>query len=170
MKIIFLDIDGVLNSQLFYTKRKRQKGQSKEDYHLQNIDSKPIEFLNELIEKTGAKIVISSSWRIGNTMPYLQSLLNKKGLKGEIIAFTPMLKYPGALRGNEIYLWINQNAQMLGITNGSDFKEYVIFDDDSDMLWRQRNNYIKVDAYCGLTPNQCYQAVFILCMSGKVIL
>lgn len=164
MKIIFLDIDGVLNSQLYYTKRKRDKDQSKEDYHLQNIDPKPIEFLNSLIAETGAKVVISSTWRMGNTLEYMQQLLTKRGLIGEIIDFTPVLHHEGSLRGNEIYAWIQKNSEMLcGSNVGADFKEYVIFDDDSDMLYWQRNNYIKVDAYCGLTPNQCYQAKYILC-------
>ncbi len=171
MKVIFLDIDGVLNSEIFYREREikrnaegKRESEDREDYHLEQIDARPIQFLNSLIEETGAKVVISSTWRMGNTMPYLQNLLDKKGFKGEIIAFTPILKYEGALRGNEIYLWIQQNAEMLcGSRIGADFKEYVIFDDDSDMLWWQRNNYIKVDAYCGLTPNQCYQAKYILC-------
>ncbi len=167
MKIIFLDIDGVLNSQLlFRKKRKRRKDEDKEDYHLSMIDETNIRFLNLLIKETGAKVVISSTWRMGNTMPYLQSLLNKKGFKGEIIAFTPILQSEGSLRGNEIYVWIQQNIKMLlgGTSNvGSDFKQYVIFDDDSDMLYWQRNNFIQVDAYCGLTPNQCYRAKFILC-------
>lgn len=169
MKIIFLDIDGVLNSQLFYKgERKRIKKRNKEqdrfDYHQNQIDETSISFLNGLIAETGAKVVISSTWRMGNTIDYLRELFKSKGFTGEIIDFTPILNYEGALRGNEIYAWINKNSEMLcGSPSGSDFKDYVIFDDDSDMLYWQRNNYIKVDSYCGLTPNQCYQAKFILC-------
>jgi len=163
MKIIFLDIDGVLNSQLFYTNRGNNEGDSKEDYHLHQLDSESIIFLNSLIEETGAKVVLSSTWRMGNTMPYMQSLLEKKGFIGEIIAYTPILHYEGALRGNEIYLWIQQHTEMLGVSTGSDFKEYVIFDDDSDMLLWQRNNFIQIDPYAGLSPNHCYRAKYILC-------
>ena len=46
MKIIFLDIDGVLN-----TNSDR------------NISDEKLIFLSELVPKTGAEIVLSSSWR-----------------------------------------------------------------------------------------------------------
>lgn len=169
MKIIFLDIDGVLNSQIFYSGerkkiKKRSKDQDKLDYHKNQIDGTAIQFLNSLIAETGAKVVISSTWRMGSTLEYLQQLFKEKGFTGEIIDFTPIHRESYSLHGNEIYQWIGDNSQMLCNSNsGSDFKEYVIFDDDSDMLYWQRNNYIKVDAYIGLTPNQCYQAKFILC-------
>ncbi len=175
MKIIFLDIDGVLNSQLLFQrnydknkKRKRGNAESKEDYHLEQLDGIAISYLNGLIEKTGAKVVLSSTWRMGNTIEYIRDLLHKKGFKGELIDFTPIHRHTASVRGNEIYQWINDNAQMLcGSNVGSDFKEYVIFDDDSDMLYWQRNNFIQVDAYCGLTPNQCHKAQFILCPEMK---
>ena len=37
--------------------------------------------------------------------------------------------------------------------------KYVILDDDSDMLYWQRNSYFQVDSYSGLTPNLCYRVV-----------
>jgi len=51
MKVIFLDIDGVLNSNPFLRQR------------IGTIDRVNVSALNYLLEKTGAKLVLSSSWR-----------------------------------------------------------------------------------------------------------
>ena len=59
MKIIFLDVDGVLNSDKYinYTSKKNIDG-IKAD-----IDVKTIELLKKALDITGAKIVLSSSWK-----------------------------------------------------------------------------------------------------------
>lgn len=54
MKIIFLDIDGVLNSVRYDRIRTINQG---------NIDETRMPMLKKLVEKTGALIVLSSSWR-----------------------------------------------------------------------------------------------------------
>lgn len=161
MKIIFLDIDGVLNSQLFYTE-KRQVDRHKEKEFGSDIDERCVDYLNVLIKNTRAKVVISSTWRASG-LEYCKQHLEASGFKGEIVGLTPHLRHEGCVRGNEIYHWINENSDMLyGKPYGSDFKDYVIFDDDSDMLLWQQHNYIHVDGYCGLTPNNAYKAERIL--------
>lgn len=148
MKIIFLDFDGVLNSQLFYKNRKTFK----------DIDEKSVSFLNDLVRQTEAKIVVSSSWRIGRTINDLQKILDYNGFKGEILDVTPCLN---TLRGNEIHAWIQDYKQKSGYDlyrKGT----YVILDDDSDMLYWHRNNFLWVDPYAGLTPNLVYKAERIL--------
>jgi len=54
MKILFLDIDGVLNSRHYDLERTATDG---------NIDESRLPLLKKIIEQTGAKIVLSSSWR-----------------------------------------------------------------------------------------------------------
>lgn len=63
-------------------------------------------------------------------------------------------------RGCEIKTWMELNKDILGekMTKA----KYVILDDDSDMLYWHRNNYLWVDPYCGLTPNLVQKAKFIL--------
>jgi len=151
MRIIFLDIDGVLNSQLYYVNGGKRGGENE-------IDSKAVGYLNNLIEESGAKVVISSTWRRGRTIEELQQILNNAGFKGEIIGKTPALDGKYSLRGNEIRAWMMENEHVIGC-NVSDYKDYVIFDDDSDMLYWQRNNFFWVDPYCGLSPNIIYQAM-----------
>lgn len=163
MKIIFLDIDGVLNNELFCrAKRQCDRHKEAEEKELPNcvgdIDPKSVGFLNELIKDTGAKVVISSTWRHGG-IEYCRKALEACGFEGDIIDVTPSLHHECVVRGNEIYWWLQRNHELLGTR---DFKDYVIFDDDSDMLYWQRNNFIQIDAYAGLTPNHCYRAKRLL--------
>lgn len=58
MKVIFLDIDGVLNSNDWYVKTRGVGG-----YNGGDVDPECIELINDLIDATGAKIIMSSSWR-----------------------------------------------------------------------------------------------------------
>ena len=48
-----------------------------------------MELLNELIKKTGAKVVITSTWRLSRSVEELQRVLDYKGFEGEVIAKTP---------------------------------------------------------------------------------
>jgi len=165
MKIIFLDIDGVLNHQIWFEKQCESKKQidTEEQYEASMIDPKSVELLNKIIADTNAKVVISSSWRKTHTAEEIQALLDSKGFKGEIIGLTPVLYFTGLKdynysvpRGNEIKAWLETNKGILG-DKISKIK-YVIFDDDSDMLLWQRANFFWVDPYCGLTPNIIYKA------------
>ena len=55
MKIIFLDIDGVLNSKAYDSKR---------DWNKQtNIDETRLPLIKQIVEATDAKIVLTSTWR-----------------------------------------------------------------------------------------------------------
>lgn len=174
MKLIFLDIDGVLNHQLFYN----QKNIDSRYFEAKdgvpegawNIDPEKVGLLNNLIDATGAKVVISSSWRNGRSVSDLIELFDYFGFKGEIIGKTPYLWFghdqgeewrkTSVPRGCEIKAWIENNKGIIG-ENVSKL-QYVIFDDDSDMLWQQREHFIWVDAYAGLTPNLMHKAQRLL--------
>ncbi len=141
--VLFLDIDGVLNHQLY--------DMSKGEHEYWSIDPNSIGILNNfLAEFPNMEIVISSIWRL-HGLDHVNDILIEKGLAKKAIDITPRVNSRGSLRGNEIYLWIKDNRDY-------DFTKYVIFDDDSDMLLWQANNYFRVDSYCGLTPNICYRA------------
>jgi hypothetical protein len=162
MKLIFLDIDGVLNHQLFYEKYyKDGKNNTGVEHPLDDLDPSRIEFLNQLIADTDAKVVISSTWRRYHTVEQLQGYLEARGFKGEIIGLTPVLNIgghspgkdsytPSIPRGVEIYCYLKDNQE--------ENRSYIILDDDSDMMLWQRSNYFHVDGYCGLTPNVVYKA------------
>ena len=63
IKVIFLDIDGVLNSEKSINKNLKKFGKEKGQHALMP-DRSHIKLLNHIIKETNCKIVLSSSWRI----------------------------------------------------------------------------------------------------------
>lgn len=155
--IVFLDIDGVLNHRLYFKHADRRNGTTG-DRHLSQLSEDSIEILNEIYDWN---FVLSSTWRKHLTVDKCQSFLEQKGFKGKLLDATPILDYP-CLRGNEILKWMKDN-----IINSSNFSNYVIFDDDSDMLYWQRNNFFLIDGYCGITPNVIYRAKRFLAQKDR---
>lgn len=128
MKVIFLDIDGVLN---VYPQGHDKHGAI---FHSHFVDN-----LKRIIDETGAKIVISSTWRMAG-LPGMIEMWEDRNLPGEVIGITPnfMWKTGSTLqRGKEIDAWIEEWE-----VNNSKLKSYVIIDDDSDMEPHQLNNFI----------------------------
>lgn len=158
IKIIFLDIDGVLNNEEseYYPVDNGRFGRTTELFTPRLIDN-----LNLLLTKTGAKIVVSSTWRLGKTVEELQLILNGMGVVGEVIDKTEDHNNGFTFRGNEIIKWVKDNKGLLGCPY-YDFKSYVILDDDSDMLLWQVDNSVHTNGYKGLTLNDVYKAILIL--------
>ena len=161
-RIVFLDVDGVLNNTLFYQEHHKNGTLNSLGFEESNFDPRCMGLLNDLIVTTEAKVVVSSTWRKGRTVEELSGLFSRMGFKGEIIGKTPV-GCRMCCRGNEIKSWMDDNTDIIGPRH--EFKKYVIFDDDSDMLYNQRANFLLVDPYAGLTPNLIYKANFIL--TGK---
>lgn len=111
MKIIFLDIDGVLNSDEYFDKI---KGLNIEGIESQ-VDVERIKLLKRVIEETGAKVVLSSSWRNTTNGKYLKQLLLQYGILADS---TPFLKNE---RGKEIKQWLAEHP---------DTEDFVILDDE----------------------------------------
>lgn len=159
--IIFLDFDGVLNNQLYFIRVREEK-----KYDPGELDNRCVKLLNDLCKETGAKVVITSTWRLGRSIEELEAILKKSGFTGEILGKTEDLRIGEAgdcvLRGNEILHWIKNHESEVGGIDYWQYKNYVIFDDDSDMLLWQKDNYIYVDPYCGLTPHSMFLAKKIL--------
>jgi hypothetical protein len=161
--IIFLDIDGVFNCQLFYKERKARwdkEGFPKEDdlmaHYKNQLCTERIGWFNDLVKEIDATIVISSTWR-GDGIERLQDIFDSVGGTFKVHDITP---YGGEIscRGDEIHHWIKKNIteEIYGV-NYYDFYKYAIIDDDSDMLYNQRHNLFLTDNYSGLTPNTCYK-------------
>lgn len=132
-KIIFLDIDGVLN---VISQGRDEFGSL---FHKHFEDN-----LRWIIEKTGAKIVISSTWRM-NGLKFMKEMWLKRNLPGEVIDITPTEVdvvnrgtcefYDLVDRGFEIQQWIDDHKD--------EIESYCIIDDDNDMLPSQINNFIR---------------------------
>ena len=148
MKVIFLDIDGVLNPQVDYEiddLLKNNGVKTKRNY--KTFSKRCMDNLNDLIKETGAKVVISSTWRIGYSQEMLQKHFESQGFEYKILDYTPSLGYD-TVRGNEIRSWLNKHK---------DIENYVIIDDDNDMLLYQKPHFCLVDSWGGLTPNHIYK-------------
>lgn len=127
MKVIFLDIDGVLN--VNYPHR---------DEFGSIFHPEFVENLRDIIEKTQSKIVISSSWR-HNGLTEMKEMWVKRNLPGEVIDITPIFKDKKKLpfferleRGNEIQMWLDKH----------EVDNYVIIDDDNDMMEHQLEHFV----------------------------
>lgn len=111
MKVIFLDVDGVLNCK--FTPGSCEK----------KLDQTMINRLVGLARDTGAKIVVSSVWRMYH-MDVLTARLHAAGLPvGDIIGQTPEFHTE---RGLEIRAWLQEHADL-------NVESFVILDDDDDM-------------------------------------
>lgn len=136
-KILFLDIDGVLNcSECFDRHRKEWEADGKPSEHKwwNMLEPLHIEHLNHITDETGAEIVISSSWR---GSPKTHDELIGAGVTGKIIGDTG--RCCSGIRGVEINNWINKNVPY----KERDQFQYAILDDDSDMLLWQKDDFFK---------------------------
>ncbi len=127
MKVVFLDIDGVLckfigNEDRARAYNENEDGGDFEDVWLHYFDKEAVANLNYLIEATGAKIVVSSTWRI-SYYKYLEKYFKHQGITGEIIGKT--VRLPGEERGHEIQIYLDEHRGLI--------ESFVILDDDSDM-------------------------------------
>lgn len=93
MKVIFLDNDGVIclyNNFGSRFKKRPSKGESKDNvkFKFDNFDKKAIKVLNEILEETGAEIVVSSDWQNFATLEELQEYYKSQGIIKEPISCT----------------------------------------------------------------------------------
>lgn len=131
MKIIFLDIDGVLNV--------IQQGRDEFGalFHPEFVEN-----LRQVIDATGAKIVISSSWRSAG-LERMKLMWQMRDLPSEVIDITPNFREVSSVRGEEIANWLSQN----------NVDSYLILDDDDDMLPDQLPNFIQCSGNNKLSEN-----------------
>ena len=174
MKVLFLDIDGVLNSENWFAYRIYcvknnmvnilmnfvDTDDRNIKHKLTMLDDRAIANLNRIIEETGCKVVLSSSWRssIESENIFTQNLLKLKGFKYEFYDVTPRLWFSdfSIRRGEEIKFWLDKESEK------HEIESFVILDDDSDMLPEQMNNFIHVDGQVGLTDKDVFTAIEIL--------
>jgi hypothetical protein len=125
MKIIFLDIDGVITS-------------ARTGWF--NIDIYAVNFLRWICDQSGARIVISSTWRYNHSLGFFRRIF------GDVIFQegdwkTPYLNSPDSRRGLEIKAWLEKHPQT---------QQYLILDDDPDFLPEQFPCLIRTDSHNGL--------------------
>lgn len=177
-KIIFLDVDGVINIPPY-----------------DKFDKRCLDNLWKIIQQTKAKIVVSSSWRTGRVDLTKEALMEGgfydvllDEIVGETVRrwdFVDNKSYLKIVRGNEIGTWVDRNLRypwhdnpemdtqykifnedgsfqkMRSNVVGKDYS-YVILDDDNDMLFCQRNHFIHTNGYVGIDDKDVANAIAIL--------
>jgi hypothetical protein len=138
-RVLFLDIDGVLNSHAWFGLRGKRMsaGDDQLGRMVHDLDPRAVARLNIILEQTGAKCVLSSTWRKLRGLELTQQALARRGFAFELSGATPECDVvtPGGLylgkgRGVEIQAWID-NAPGAGWR--TDDAVFAIVDDDSDM-------------------------------------
>lgn len=132
MKLLFLDIDGVIS-----TARSGWR-----------VDPALLSLLAETVRKAGASVVLSSSWRedsLQKTLPFLPAVLREL-VSGQ----TPSLL--SGDRSEEIrhYLMVHPAER------------YAILDDEARYPDFQRKHLVLTDPKTGLTQSNCNDIIHIL--------
>jgi hypothetical protein len=155
MKIIFLDIDGVLNTDRIVRMRKNH------DIATIEFDPEALNNLSKIVNATKAKLVISSNWRIhqNTDTPLWNALidnLKKYNLDNEIIDITEtedgeIKQQP---RWKEIFNWLLKNKNQ-------EISSFVILDDEwgMDLL---DENFVQCSSSVGISDKNCIDAITIL--------
>ena len=105
MNIIFLDIDGVMRTHNSDLNWSRELNQSIPTTFKRLFSKESMGNLNYLISLTGAKVVITSTWRMYYTKTELQNIFREQVFVGQIIDTTSV----GDTRGEEIVQWLNEH-------------------------------------------------------------
>lgn len=141
-KVIFLDIDGVLNCASDFTGKTNKI-----------LNKNMISRLNVIKKATGAKCVLSSSWR--------KSTAHAKFLKKHGVPYFDMtptdIRGPNLgsyiERGKEIDAWLKKHPEVIN---------YVILDDNGDMLEEQKPFFVQTDWKTGLLQEHVDKTIEIL--------
>lgn len=119
-KILFLDIDGVLNTSGHIVRLKRS-GEPLSDRFGYRFDPQAVAQLKRIIERTEAAIVISSSWKFEG-LDRMRELWRERQMPGQLLDITPVYaKCMGRIdhddpdsfvgKGKEIRSWLRHSSQ-----------------------------------------------------------
>ncbi len=140
MKVLFLDIDGVANSDQWFKSPEWKLAVKKYGDDRSDFDPVLVARLNEIVEHTGCYIVISSAWRLTFTLERIKGFLIAAGFDHpeRIIDKTPSLMYK-KYSANKTYNEVNPRVEGRGseidawLREHEDVESFVILDDNSDM-------------------------------------
>lgn len=147
MKVIFLDIDGVLNNRKSMNAAFNHAVFPTGNNMCHTVDPDCVARLKKLVSNTGASIVVSSTWRLFMDEVYRAF----KWCKWDDVPIIGKTAKFGA-RGAEIDAWLEHNPEVT---------QYVILDDDSFDI-HQKTHFVKTMHEFGLTDDDCKNAQYIL--------
>ena len=153
MKIIFLDIDGVICLSREWGSRGRKikrweleggEGEPPVTIRLDDFNKIAVDVLNDIILTSGADLVISSDWRLYATLDEMKDLFHQFGVIKGPIDFTPELQTTtkhANIRVDEIKSWLESHPEV---------EKWVAID---DLDLSELDNFVKTREREGL--KQC---------------
>lgn len=164
MKIIFLDIDGVFNSAEYHNSERyliETAGMSDAEImliaHHTHLDPLSIKVFNDLVKRSGAEVILSSTWRGRYSAAEMTLMFKERGGDFYIKESTPILfgkvnssRIP---RGKEIDAYLNSLKEKP--------ESFVILDDHDDML-HLKPFLVQTNVKTGITLEDVEKALKIL--------
>ena len=160
MNYIFLDIDGVMNNRIDWMQKVDNKSEKFSGHRM--FCDEAWEMLSEVVQKTGAKVVLSSSWRIGFYEREDGIILNKNNPHAEMLMnYFYQYNIPLAglttkvydLRGIQIQEYVQENFT-------KDDKWIVLDDEEFDIRdLIPKEQFIKTEFETGLQQHHCEQII-----------
>lgn len=146
MKVIFLDVDGVLAP-----------------HGMRGLCGVRIALLAAVVRQTGAEVVLSSTWRYPHCREQRMRLRRELWKHGvQLRGMLPILDVPvgagglvqASTRGEEIRAWLAEWERHLNV------ERYVILDDDpNDEMGDLKDCLVKCDGWAGLTKREAEEMV-----------
>lgn len=143
MKVIFLDVDGVLNDTTDYTTK-------------WEITTAHMNVLKSIIEQTGARIIVSSAWRYAfGSRRKLERALEAAGLvkDGETPKLGFSLNPPMEKKEEEILAWLEAHP---------DVDTYAILDDHEDFCKQLAAHQVKTVLGEGLLEKHIAETIALI--------
>lgn len=169
-KYIFLDFDGVLNTEKYQTQL-RAEGKYGWDKYGQLFDPEAVGNLKRILDSMpDCRIIIESSWK-AEGLKRMKQMWKDRGLPGAIYDITPNYISEDILaidlsnqdnirliedlgKGKEISEWLRHNEV-------NDFS-YVILDDLAEFSGEHAEHYIHINPIVGITEHNAKDAISIL--------
>lgn len=151
-RVLFLDVDGVLNCPETWARKDGQRGTFR-------ICPDRVKLLATMLDATSAMVVLSSTWRkFDDHVAYLKK-------RASVVTcrlhddwrtieedFKPPIDFR-PMRGREIKEWLSRHPEVT---------EYAIVDDDSDMLPEQSKRFVQTSFREGLTDRHAIALIALL--------
>lgn len=166
MKVIFLDIDGVLNSRHRLLKQKKKDPSFKVNAF--TVEDHKLKLLKHIVESTDSCVILSSSWRFGKT-GYLESLLSSYNI---VVVGSTCDGVSLDYRDKRCKTWYldeegngythDKGAEILKyINNHKKITNYVVLDDEEKYIeeWIPKEHFVKTAFHWGLTENKALQVI-----------
>lgn len=166
MKVLFLDIDGVLNSFSYFSAEKLSRAAFR--HAPSKIDARAVARLNFVVEQCEAIVVLSSDWRKSPPNPGLlgtEAALRERGATFSLTFATPILKESERLarlaessagtytpRWLEIQCWLDEHQEV---------SRFAIVDDEPDMA-HLNDRLVVTEPEFGLTDDNCGRLLALL--------